>query len=500
MKSANLLTEEPGNIPVIALVGRPNVGKSTLFNVFTQSRDALVANFSGLTRDRQYGTAVIEGRSCLLIDTGGITDSKLQSKKNDENANSVDKLVIDQSVAAIDEADIVLFILDCQTGLSSEDFTLANQLRKQARQVLLVANKIDGKDPNQIISEFHQLGMGDIYPTTASQRGGLKPLLEKISELLPKLIKNDQQDQDVALRQKRTKIAIVGRPNVGKSTLINRILGEERVITCDLPGTTRDSIYIDYDHFSNDPDNPEALRHYTLIDTAGIRRRKNINLSIEKFSIVKTLDAIKQANVVVLITDGQEGIVDQDLHLMGTIIESGTALVLAINKWDGLTTEFKQQFKDDLQRRLHFADFFEIHYISALHGSGVGKLYDAIDKAYNNAIATLKTNKLTELLREATKRHQPPIIRGHRIKLRYAHAGGQNPPTIIIHGNQVEEVPAHYCRYLERFFRENLQLEGTPLKLYFRSGDNPFKDRKNTLTKRQVDKKRRLMRHKRSSK
>ena len=481
MKPENLDSERASCIPVIALVGRPNVGKSTLFNVFTHSRDALVANYSGLTRDRQYGTLIIEGRECLLVDTGGISDSQLQQKNAEDESGSIQKLIVDQSIAAIDEADIVLFILDCQTGLSSHDFTLAKQLRKQAKQVLVVANKIDGNDPNQIISEFHQLGMGDIYPTTASQRGGINTLLEAISIRLPKQQESVESEADIQ-RQKRTKIAIIGRPNVGKSTLINRILGEERVITCDLPGTTRDSIYIDYDHFGSNANkadsDPDDVRHYTLIDTAGIRRRKNINLSIEKFSIVKTLDAINNANVVVLIVDGQEGVVDQDLHLMGTVIESGTALVLAINKWDGLSTEHKQQFKDELQRRLHFASFFEIHYISALHGSGVGKLYAAIDKAYNNAIAPMKTNQLTELLREATSRHQPPMIRGHRIKLRYAHAGGQNPPTIIIHGNQVDEVPAHYCRYLERFFREHLQLQGTPLKLYFRGGDNPYKDKK----------------------
>jgi GTP-binding protein len=459
-------------VPVIALVGRPNVGKSTLFNRLTKTRDALVANYPGLTRDRKYGEGEMHGRKFMLIDTGGITGEE----------EGIDTVMAEQSMLAIDEADAVLFIVDSRDGLTPTDRQLAKYLREKERKVYLVANKIDGINPDIATAEFFELGLEDVYPTTATHGRGVKSLMEAVLEPFPEIDPDAVEDE----KDRGIKIAVVGRPNVGKSTLVNRMLGEERVVVFDMPGTTRDSIYIDYEREG---------KKYTLIDTAGIRRRKNVKLSVEKFSIVKTLQSVSDANVVVLLIDAHEGLVDQDMHLMGSAIDAGRAIVVAINKWDGLEADSKDWIKSELKRRLRFVDFADIHFISALHGTGVGHLYESIENAYSAATDKLGTNRLTKILEDAVTVHQPPLVRGRRIKLRYAHAGGQNPPVIVIHGNQVDDIPNHYTRYLEKTFRRELDLHGTPIRVEYRSSDNPFAGKKNKLTSRQVAKKRRLMKH-----
>ena len=457
-------------IPVIALVGRPNVGKSTLFNRLTQTRSALVANYAGLTRDRKYGEALLGETRCMIIDTGGISGEE----------EGIDEAMAEQSFKAIEEADVVFFMVDAREGITSGDEHLATELRKTKERVFLIANKVDGVDANMIVGEFYRLGLGTVYQISASHGRGVKQLTEAAVEVLPKAAPVELQAMD-AIR-----IAIVGRPNVGKSTLVNRLLGEDRVVVYDQPGTTRDSVYIDYQR--ND-------KPYTLIDTAGVRRRKNVRLTVEKFSIVKTLQAISDANVVILLMDAREGVVDQDLHLMGQVIESGRGLVIGLNKWDGMDPDERERVKSELDRRLRFVDFATIHFISALHGTGVGHLYESIEQAYASATHRFSTSRLTRILEDAIAEHPLPLVRGRRIKLRYAHSGGHNPPIVVIHGNLTKDIPNHYVRYLEKTYRNVLQLHGTPVKLEFRSGENPFEGRKNKLSQRQVSKKRRLMKH-----
>jgi GTP-binding protein len=455
-------------IPVIALVGRPNVGKSTLFNRLTRSRDALVADYPGLTRDRKYGEGTIENRRFIVIDTGGISGEE----------EGIDSMMAGQSLQAIQEADIVFFIVDSRDGLNPADAMIAKHLRVNDKKTYLIANKIDGTDPDIALAPFYELGLGEVYPTTATHGRGVKSLMEEVLAEIPELPEDYQPETANGI-----KIAIVGRPNVGKSTLVNRLLGEERVVVYDEPGTTRDSIYINYTRF----DKP-----YTLIDTAGVRRRKNIDLMVEKFSIVKTMQAIADANVVVLVMDASEGIVEQDLHLMGTTIEAGRALVIALNKWDGLDESHKYYVKNEIERRLRFVDFATIHFISALHGTGVGNLYKSIELAFQSATDKFSTNYLTRILEDAVREHQPPMIKGRRIKLRYAHPGGHNPPIIVIHGNQTEEVPGHYVKYLEKTYRRVLDLHGTPIKIEFRSNDNPYEQRKKTMTRQKFIQQRRI--------
>ena len=457
-------------IPVIALVGRPNVGKSTLFNRLTRSRDALVADYPGLTRDRKYGEGEMFDRRFMLIDTGGITGDE----------EGIDAEMAGQSQQAIDEADIVLFMVDCRAGLTPADEVIARQLRQKNREVYLVANKVDGVNYDQALADFYRLGFEHIFPTTATHGRGVRSMMEYLLEPYPEL----QPEEEV--EQEGIKIGVVGRPNVGKSTLVNRLLGEDRVVVFDMPGTTRDSVYIDYERHG---------KNYTLIDTAGIRKRKNIKEAVEKFSIVKTLQAIDDANVVVLLMDAREGVVEQDLHLMGSVIDAGRGLVVAINKWDGLDQDSRDYIKVELERRLRFVSFADIHFISALHGTGVGHLYESIEKAYAAATDKLSTGRLTKILEGAVEEHQPPLARGRRIKLRYAHAGGKNPPIIIIHGNQTDEVPQHYTRYLEKVFRRELGLHGTPIRIEYRTSENPYKDKKNVLNKRQAAKRKRLVKH-----
>lgn len=456
-------------LPVIVLVGRPNVGKSTLFNRLTKSRDALVADQPGLTRDRQYGVGQLGSRPYILVDTGGISGV----------GEGVEALMERQVQSAIDEADHILFLLDAKEGLGGDDESIAEQLRRMGKPVTLVVNKSEGFETGMAQAEFHALGLGEPLPIAAVHGHGVRSLIDRVLEDLPE---SSIEETDT---ERGTLIAVVGRPNVGKSTLVNRLLGEERVVTFDQPGTTRDSIFIPYTH--ND-------KPYTLIDTAGMRRRARISEAVEKFSVIKTLQAIEQSNVVLLVLDARQGISEQDASIAGHILESGRALVIVVNKWDGLEQEQRQHVKDELPRRLPFLDFAARSFVSALHGSGVGKLYQAVDEAFANARRNLSTPELTRILEWAVQEHQPPQVRGRRIKLRYAHQGGRNPPIIVIHGNQTDAVPAPYKRFLVNRFRKALDLKGTPVQLEFRSSDNPYKDKKNKLTERQVQKKRRLKR------
>ncbi len=461
-------------IPIIALVGRPNVGKSTLFNRLTRSRDALVADYAGLTRDRKYGRALLSGHPFLLIDTGGLSGGEV----------GIDAAMAQQSKAAIEEADAVVFMVDATSGVAASDQTVADMLRRIDKPVWLAANKIDGQNTDIALSDFYGLGFGEPQAIAASHGRGVSALSDQLLAYFGLLDVdpvdvNDQRQEAPGIR-----IGVVGRPNVGKSTLVNRMLGEDRVVVFDLPGTTRDSIYIPYERHQET---------YTLIDTAGVRRRGRVNETVEKFSIVKTLQAIEDSHVVVLVVDAQEGLVEQDLHLMGTIIDAGRALVVAVNKWDHLDPDVREKIRQTLRRRLSFIPWAKIHYISALHGTGVGDLYGSIKEGYEAATTKFSTNVLTRILEDAVEDHQPPLVRGRRIKLRYAHQGGMNPPRIIIHGNQTKDVPESYRRYLENIYRRVLNITGSPVKIEFKSGENPFAGRRNKLTERQIQRKRRLM-------
>ena len=461
-------------IPIIALVGRPNVGKSTLFNRLTRSRDALVADYAGLTRDRKYGRALLSGHPFLLIDTGGLSGGEV----------GIDAAMAQQSKAAIEEADAVVFMVDATSGVAASDQTVADMLRRIDKPVWLAANKIDGQNTDIALSDFYGLGFGEPQAIAASHGRGVSALSDQLLAYFGLLDVdpvdvNDQRQEAPGIR-----IGVVGRPNVGKSTLVNRMLGEDRVVVFDLPGTTRDSIYIPYERHKET---------YTLIDTAGVRRRGRVSETVEKFSIVKTLQAVEDSHVVVLVVDAQEGLVEQDLHLMGTIIDAGRALVVAVNKWDHLDPDVREKIRQTLRRRLNFIPWAKIHYISALHGTGVGDLYGSIKEGYEAATTKFSTNVLTRILEDAVEDHQPPLVRGRRIKLRYAHQGGMNPPRIIIHGNQTKDVPESYRRYLENIYRRVLNITGSPVKIEFKSGENPFAGRRNKLTERQIQRKRRLM-------
>jgi len=464
-------------IPVIAVVGRPNVGKSTLFNQLTRSRDALVANFPGLTRDRKYGEAKIGSRPFIVIDTGGITGEE----------DGLDSSMAEQSLTAIEEADAVLFMVDAREGLNATDQALAKHLRQRNKAFHLVVNKIDGLNEDIAIGDFYALGVDSMHAIAASHGRGVRSMIDAVLEEFPEETEGPERER----YPDSIRVAIVGRPNVGKSTLVNRLLGEDRVVVFDEPGTTRDSIYIDYERDD---------QKYTLIDTAGVRRRKNIKLVVEKFSIVKTLKAIADAHVVILVMDAHEGIVDQDMHLLGHCVDAGRGLVLSVNKWDGIDSDQRDWIKSELDRRLRFADYADTHYISALHGTGVGHLYKSVNAAYESATRKLNTNILTRILEGAVYDHSPPMINGRRIKMRYAHAGGQNPPLIVIHGNQTGKVPSSYQRYLEKVYRRELKLTGTPIRIEFRTSDNPYSEKRNKLTDRQVQRKRRLMAHVKKSK
>lgn len=457
-------------IPVIAIVGRPNVGKSTLFNRLTRTRDALVIDLPGVTRDRLYGEATVTGGQYLVIDTGGF----------EVEQEGMTNLMAKQARQAIDEADVVLFMVDARQGLNATDRELADQLRQVSKPIVVLANKVDGVDENIITPECYELGFANVFPIASTTGRGISSLLTKLTELVAPY-QSEQTDQQYP----GTRVAIVGKPNVGKSTLINRIMGEERVVVFDQPGTTRDSIFIPFERLGS---------QYTLIDTAGVRKRGKIHDIVEKFSVIKTLKAIEAANVVVFVVDAQDGVSDQDLRLLGFVIRSGKALVVAVNKWDGLSGEHRDDIKNELSRRIEFTSFAKLFYISALHGTGVGNLFAAIDEAYLSATKDLSTSLLTELLQDAVSRHEPPLVRGRRIKLRYAHCGGHNPQIIVIHGNQTDDIPKAYQRYLNNYFRGALKLVGTPVRIQFKSGENPFAGRKNKLTQRQERRRRRVRR------
>lgn len=473
-------------LPVIALVGRPNVGKSTLFNRLTKTRDALVAEISGLTRDRKYGEGKLGDEPFILIDTGGISGEEV----------GIDAAMAEQSFQAVEEADIIFFMVDIHAGLTAGDRNLAAHLRRAGKEAYLVANKIDGRNPDLVLGDFYELGMGEPLPISAEHNRGVSALIEYVldehkaahspaeeapeaqeQEYIYDLEEPSQEDplSHSELNVKGTKIAVVGRPNVGKSTLINRFLGEERVVVYDQPGTTRDSIYIPYERHGQD---------YTLIDTAGVRRRKNISEAAEKFSIIKTLQAIQDCHVCILVLDARQGIVDQDLHMLSFILNSGRALVLTMNKWDGMQPEDRDRVKSEIDRRFEFLDFAEFHFISALHGTGVGHLYEAVDKAYHSAMAKWPTSMLTRILEDAVATHQPAMVRNRRPKLRYAHQGGSNPPVLVVHGNLSSELTDDYKRYLANTFRRVLDISGTPIRMEFRQGENPYTTKKKEIPHR----------------
>ncbi|MDY7547657.1 ribosome biogenesis GTPase Der [Glaciimonas sp. CA11.2] len=440
--------------PVIALVGRPNVGKSTLFNRMTRSRDALVADMPGLTRDRHYGEGRMGERPFLVIDTGGF-----EPVAKDGIMHEMAK----QTKQAVAEADVVIFIVDGRQGLTPHDKTITDFLRKSGRSVMLVVNKSEGMKYTSVTAEFYELGLGDPYVISAAHGDGVADLVEESLDLA--FAQRPPEVEEPVSNERSIKIAIVGRPNVGKSTLVNTLLGEERVIAFDMPGTTRDSIEIPFERDGT---------QYTLIDTAGIRRRGKVFEAIEKFSVVKTLQSISEANVVLLLLDAQQDISEQDAHIAGFILETGRALVVGINKWDGLTSERRDEIKIDLDRKLNFLSFAKFHYISALKSTGIAPLMKSVDAAYAAAMSNLTTPKLTRALLEAVEHQQPRRKGSIRPKLRYAHQGGMNPPIVVIHGNSLEAIDANYRRYLEKYFRETFSLIGTPLRIEFKSGKNPF--------------------------
>ncbi|MFZ6872747.1 ribosome biogenesis GTPase Der [Undibacterium sp. Di27W] len=440
--------------PVIALIGRPNVGKSTLFNRLTRSRDALVADLPGLTRDRHYGEGRVGERPFLVIDTGGFEPVAKEGIMHE---------MAKQTKQAVAEADVVVFIVDGRQGLTPHDKTITDFLRKSGRSVMLVVNKAEGMKYTSVTADFYELGLGDPYVISAAHGDGVADLVEEMVDIA--FAQRPPETEEPEPNVRGIKIAIVGRPNVGKSTLVNTLLGEERVIAFDMPGTTRDSIEIPFER--------DGV-HYSLIDTAGIRRRGKVFEAIEKFSVVKTLQSVSEANVVLLLLDAQQDISEQDAHIAGFILESGRALVVGVNKWDGLQSDRRDEIKLDIERKLNFLTFAKFHFISALKSTGIAPLMKSIDAAYAAAMVNLSTPKLTRALIEAVEHQQPKRKGSIRPKLRYAHQGGQNPPIIVIHGNALEAVGDVYKRYLEKHFRETFSLTGTPLRIEMRSGKNPF--------------------------
>ena len=459
-------------LPVVALVGRPNVGKSTLFNVLTRSRDALVADLPGVTRDRHYGVCrLIAEKHFVVIDTGGLVD----------DAQGLAAQTAQQADIAIEEADAIVLVVDARDGLLPTDRSILDRLRRAGKPVLLVVNKVDGLEENGALAEFAALGVADPLPVAASHGRGVTPLVNRIEPLLPP---PDPAD-DAPAQDEGIRVAIVGRPNVGKSTLVNRLLGEERVIASDVPGTTRDSIRIALTR-----DN----KRYTLIDTAGIRRRARVEDALEKFSVIKSLQSVDAANVTVLMLDANEGVADQDATLIGHVLESNRALVIAVNKWDGLDTYTKERAKASLSRKLDFVPWARHVFISAKHGTGVGDLMKAVDRAYASANRKFTSSELNRALEAALTGYQPPLVRGQSPKLRYAHPGGTNPPTVVVHGSRTKHIAEGYRRYLENFFRKRYRLEGTPIRIDFVEKENPYAGKKNELTEGQQKRRQRMIR------
>ncbi|MEI7968285.1 MAG: ribosome biogenesis GTPase Der [Betaproteobacteria bacterium] len=434
--------------PTVALVGRPNVGKSTLFNRLTKTRDAIVHDLPGLTRDRHYGQGRVGGKPYIVVDTGGLEPVA---------TSGIMQEMARQTLQAVDEADAVIMLVDARSGLTPQDRMVAERLRRSGRRLWLVANKAEGLPAATAAAEFHELGIGEPFAISAAHGEGVRDLME--------IVLADSPDEQEAELPPHPKIAVVGRPNVGKSTLVNALLGEDRVIAFDEPGTTRDSIYIDFEREN---------RSYTIIDTAGVRRRGKVEAAVEKFSVIKTLQSVEDANVVILVIDARDEVTDQDAHLAGFIVDSGRALVVAVNKWEGLAEQARDHIKRDYARKLNFLAFAKVHFVSALRGMGVGALFKSVDAAYAAAMARLSTPRLTRVLQDAVSRQPPPRSGYSRPKLRYAHQGGNNPPKIIIHGNALAHVPDSYRRYLERTFLSAFELQGTPLRVEFKLGRNPF--------------------------
>jgi len=461
-------------LPVVALVGRPNVGKSTLFNALTRSRDALVADLPGVTRDRHYGVCRLDARPFVLVDTGGLSGERVD----------IDELTGKQVQLAIEEAAVCVLLVDAREGLLPQDRAILDRLRRTGKPVLLAVNKTDGIDAPAALSEFASLGVAATFAIAAAHARGLDALLAATLPLLP-----PDTDEDTLAEHDEagsTRVAIVGRPNVGKSTLVNRLLGEERVVVSDIAGTTRDSIHVPLERDG---------KRYTLIDTAGVRRRGRVEDALEKFSVIKTLQSIAAAEVVVVMLDAGEGVTDQDLALIGQVLDAGRALVIVANKWDGLAQYDRDRCKAGLERKLDFVAWARVVFLSAKHGSGLRELMRAIDRAGVAASRELGTSDLTRALEKAVAAHQPPLVRGHSPKLRFAHPGGDHPPTIVIHGSRTKHIADSYRRYLENFFRKRYKLEGTPIRIEFREGENPYAGKRNVLTESQQRKRRRMMRH-----
>lgn len=461
-------------LPAVALVGRPNVGKSTLFNQLTRSRDALVADFPGLTRDRRYGYAEADGQRFLVVDTGGLG----------EDETELGQLAARQTELAIAETDVIVFVVDHADGLTGADERIAEELRGAGKPVILAVNKAEGVAPEIAEAEFHALGLGAPVSIAALHGRRLNVLTRSVLEALPQAPTHEAELDENA----GPGVAVVGRPNVGKSTLINRLIGAERMVTSAVPGTTRDSVHV--------PCERDGER-FVLIDTAGIRRRARVSESVEKFSVVQSLRAIEEAGVVIVLVDAREGITDQDLHLLGLVVERGRALTIGVNKWDHLSRAQRRDIEAQIERKLQFVSYVRVSFISALHGSGIDTLLEAALAAHRAAGKTFPTPQLNEILDRAVTAHPPPVVAGRRLRLRYAHQGGRYPPVIVIHGGRTERIPAHYRRYLTNTFREILGLEGAPLRLEFRAGENPFAGRRNVLTRRQLKRRQRIMRHRR---
>ncbi|NBC22632.1 MAG: ribosome biogenesis GTPase Der [Gammaproteobacteria bacterium] len=463
-------------LPTLALVGRPNVGKSTLFNKLTHRRDALVADEPGLTRDRRYGRAVVGDVTCTLVDTGGLLGE----------AGELTSAMEHQAELAMDESDAVLFLVDARAGLTPADEEIAARLRRRNRQVVLVVNKMDGVAEEQAVAEFAGLGFDEPVYVAAAHNRGISALAERLEPLLEPLAVPAAMPAEAGAGDRAVRVALIGRPNVGKSTLTNRLLGEERQVVFDQPGTTRDAIEIPFERDGE---------RYVLVDTAGVRRKGRVAAVAEKFSVVKTLQAIERADVVILVLDAREGLVDQDLHLLSYATEAGAAVLIALNKWDGLSEDDRRRNREVLDRRLRFAPWIPVHQISALHGTGVGHLLETVQQVFAAGEMDVSTSHLTRLLGALVEAHPPPMVRGRQIKLRFAHKAGSHPPKIVIHGNQTAALPDSYVRYLENSFREALDLGGTPVKIELRTGDNPFAGKRNTLTPRQQRRRKRMVKH-----
>jgi GTPase len=460
--------------PVIAIVGRPNVGKSTLFNRLTSTRDALVADRPGVTRDRQYGVTHLESRAFIVIDTGGLGEE-------DHDSKDVADLMTEQSMLAASEASVLVWIVDGRAGLTNVDETLINQFRKLDKPIFLAVNKVEGFEPDQAtqaMSDFYSIGLDSVLPISAKRGDGVNTLLKSISEAIPETDEEIEDDNDGIT------ISVLGRPNVGKSTLVNRMIGEDRVLTFDMPGTTRDSIKVPFQKNGKD---------YVLIDTAGVRRKSKVHDVIEKFSILKSFEAIEAATIIILVLDASEGVTDQDSTLLGMIEDSGKSVIIVVNKLDGMEAADKERVKAQLERKFVFVDYAVHHNISALHGTGVGDIFKSINKIEKSLDIEVSTSDMTDILEYAVNKNPPQLVQNRRIKLRYAHIGGTNPIRVIIHGNQIDKVPDSYRRYLVKIFRKKLRLVGTTVLIDFRGGDNPYKNKKNELTQRQINKRKRLM-------